>query len=101
MRLYYILKDKQVVGVNSVEDWAIFNRDNSARIVKQDEMPDGVKVSTVFLGVAHGFDYQCRPVLFETMVFGGEHSDYQERYCTWEEAEEGHKKAVKLIFEVS
>jgi hypothetical protein len=33
------------------------------------------------------------------MIFGGEHNEYQERYSTWEEAEEGHKRAVAMIGE--
>jgi hypothetical protein len=34
------------------------------------------------------------------MVFGwSEVEDYQERYCTWEEAEAGHKKVLDLVRE--
>ena len=33
------------------------------------------------------------------MIFGGIHHDYQERYSTWEEAEKGHKRALKLVKE--
>ena len=56
---------------------------------------DGVRVSTVFLGIDHNFG-EGEPLLFETMIFGGEHSDYQERYSTLEEAKQGHLKAIKL-----
>lgn len=55
-----------------------------------------VSVSTVFLGSDHGID-DNNPIIFETMIFGGEHAEYQERCCTWEEAEIMHEKAVKLI----
>jgi hypothetical protein len=34
------------------------------------------------------------------MIFGGDHDGYCERYCTWEEAEAGHQKAIELVFEV-
>jgi hypothetical protein len=54
-----------------------------------------VYVSTVFLGLDHSFG-EGPPQLFETMIFGGEHDEYQERYSTWDEAEAGHKKACKL-----
>jgi len=37
------------------------------------------------------------PLLFETMIFGGEHDDYQERYSTYEEALEGHQRAIQLV----
>jgi len=39
-------------------------------------------------------------VLFETMVFGGPMADEQQRYCTWAEAEAGHKRWVAKHFEV-
>lgn len=69
------------------------------RIVKQTHLPDNIKVSTVFLGIDHGFGSD-KPVLFETMVFGGEHDQYQDRYSTWDEAEAGHQKTIEMIFAV-
>ncbi len=65
------------------------------RIVKQEDISD-VHISTVFLGIDHNF-FGGPPVLFETMIFGGPHDEYQERYCTWEEAEAGHARAVELV----
>ncbi len=59
------------------------------------ETVNGVDVSTVFLGIDHAFG-GGPPLLFETMIFGGPHNEYQERYSTWEEAEAGHKRAVEL-----
>jgi len=56
---------------------------------------NGIKVSTVFLGLDHAFG-GGPPQLFETMIFGGEHDEYQERCSTWEQAEEMHKVACKL-----
>jgi len=57
---------------------------------------EGVSISTVFLGFDHSFG-GGEPLLFETMIFGGKHDEYQERYSTREEAIKGHKKAVKLV----
>jgi hypothetical protein len=54
-------------------------------------------VSTVFLGIDHNFG-NGPPLLFETMVFGGEYDGYCKRYSTWEEAEGGHKTACALAF---
>jgi len=54
-----------------------------------------VGVSTVFLGLDHSFG-GGRPMLFETMIFGGEHDGYQERYSTWDQAVAGHKAACAL-----
>lgn len=58
---------------------------------------DGVRVSTVFLGLDHNYG-DGPPLLFETMIFGGEHDASQWRYSTWEEAAEGHRAACELAF---
>jgi hypothetical protein len=55
-----------------------------------DETVGDVRISTVFLGLDHGFGAR-RPILFETMVFGGPLDQECERYATWDEAEEGHR----------
>jgi hypothetical protein len=55
-----------------------------------------IEVSTVMLGTDHGFGMGGPPILFETMIFGGEHDEYQERYSTRAEAESGHSKALGL-----
>jgi hypothetical protein len=46
-------------------------------------------VSTVFLALDHDFTGEGPPVLWETMIFGGEHDGYQERYTSRQEALEG------------
>lgn len=71
--------------------------DKADRQVAHDDLPNGVRVSTVFLGIDHQFG-EGPPVLFETMIFGGEHDGYQDRHCTWKEAESGHKRAVEMVF---
>ena len=61
-------------------------------------------VSTVFLSMDHGLAGRIgdgTPVLFETMVFGGEHDGYQERYHTYDEAEEGHKRICEMVDKIS
>lgn len=96
MILYYILdgKEPKPVGVSEWERWFAKNREK--RIVRKDDI-DGVRVSTVFLGIDHG-GMRGSPLLFETMIFGGPHDEYQVRYSTWDEAEEGHFKACELAF---
>jgi hypothetical protein len=58
-------------------------------------------VSTVFLGLDHGYGQHASPVLFETMVFGpADPNQYiQERYCTWDEALKGHEEIVSMLRE--
>ena len=55
-----------------------------------------VHVSTVFLGIDHAFG-EGPPVLWETMIFGGPHNDYQERYTSREDAIAGHAKALRIV----
>ncbi len=65
------------------------------RTVQKDKIGD-ITISTVFLGIDHSFDGGI-PILFETMIFGGEHDEYQMRYATWDEAVEGHGVAMALV----
>lgn len=90
----YILDGKVPVPCYDTKEWAekFGKADNS---VAKTEIGD-VIVSTVFLGLDHAF-YKDEPQLFETMVFGGSHNECQQRYATWEEAEEGHKEMCKKV----
>ncbi len=54
-----------------------------------------IYISTVFLGLDHSFG-EGPPLLFETMVFGGEHDQDQRRYSTKKDAIEGHEEIVKM-----
>jgi hypothetical protein len=99
--MYYILKDKVPVQVHDMEEWMDAFRLHDSRIVAKTDLPDDIQVSTVFLGMDHSFGDDGPPILFETMIFGGALDGYQERYSTWEEAEEGHRLALELIHEQS
>lgn len=69
--------------------------ESGGRIVGRDKLANSVLVSTVFLGIDHSF-HGGSPIIFETMIFGGEHDEMQDRYATVEAAREGHADAVKL-----
>jgi hypothetical protein len=57
-----------------------------------------VKISTVFLQLDHSWGREGEtPILFETMIFGGEHDNYMWRYTTWGEAKAGHDRIVECI----
>ena len=90
----YLLDGKKVVEVPDILDWAK-GFEKMDRVVAKTKN-DKVRVSTVFLGVDHSFRDEGPPLLFETMIFCGEHDGYQERYETWDEAAIGHVKACKL-----
>lgn len=93
----YILKGKKVKKCADLMEWARWFEKDNRRVA--DTKKKGIRVSTVFLGLNHRFG-PGEPLLFETMIFGGKHDQYQDRYCTWEEAEKGHKKACEIAFPV-
>lgn len=55
-----------------------------------------VRVSTVFMGLDHGFG-SVEPILWETMVFGGPLDGEEERYSTREDALEGHERMYRRV----
>ena len=63
---------------------------SEAKIVKQDTLPDGTFVSTVFMGV----DYRSPPRLWETIIFGGPEDGYEKRYTNRAAAVRGHAAAL-------
>jgi len=93
--MFYILEGHEPTPVDDVLAWGNFLTDIDARRVAYTEVPGGY-VSTVFIGLDHNFTSDGPPLLFETMIFGGPHTDYQQRYATWDEAEQGHAVAVAL-----
>ena len=98
---YFILdENKNAIPANAIE-WGDFFENRTNRIVKQ-EMVNDCWVSTIFMGIDHNPCYfkedVHHPHIFETMVFKGkERYDYCERYSTWQEAEDGHKKAIDWV----
>lgn len=90
-----ILDGKIVKRCDDLLAWAKWFECANRHVAKDEKK--GVRVSTVFLGLNHGFG--DAPLWFETMIFGGAHDQFQERYSTWEEAESGHARAKKLAFE--
>lgn len=99
--VYYILVDKKVVEVKDVLEWAKFFG-SPDRFLKNDFFPNGVRVSTIFLGIDHNFG-DGPPLFFETMVFDinkktkysslGESID-TDRYSTYDQALAGHEAMV-------
>jgi hypothetical protein len=83
----------------SRDEWAAAmasDFDDTRRVAK-DTVGD-VEVSTVWLGLNHQYG-DGPPLIFETMVFGGELDGEQWRDATEAEAYETHKHAVGLVRE--
>jgi hypothetical protein len=92
----YILVDGEPQACDDLMTWGQwFETHRTERILQQDHIGD-VKVSTVFLGLDHSFG-EGPPLLWETMIFGGVHDSYTDRYSTAAEALEGHRVALALV----
>ncbi len=89
---YYILKDKEVVETKDVLE-AARHFASLDRILKQEHVGP-YWISTVFLGFDHSF-VSGKPVLFESMVFKQDKSVGMDRYETYGEAMEGHRRLVE------
>ncbi len=83
-------------GVREWAEWMEAAKESGAFRVAEDDLGE-VKVSTVFLGLNHGL-IDRTPILWETMIFGGEHDGWLERYATKAEAIVGHEQALALVW---
>lgn len=73
--------------------WVDLSNDLAYCNVRMTAVNDEVSVSTIWLGLDHGFG-SSTPVIFETMVFGGPLDQQMERYSTLIAAEAGHERWV-------
>lgn len=99
--ILFVLRNRQAVPAQDKGEWS--QEMTGPRHVSRSGavLKDGTRiiVSTVFLGVA--FDYRgSDPLLFETMIFGGEFDQRCTRYTTWEEAENGHLEIVARLVDL-
>ena len=105
--------EHNVVETDDILEFGQFFEQTEKRIVAKTQI-SGLLVSTVFLGINHGFGWTVRPLWFETMIFGDDDrtippdaeqllSRWREaqewRYATWDEALSGHASAVTMIRE--
>lgn len=101
MSKHWILDERgKPVPEEDLAKWASWFGKSPDRVVKQ-EMVGESRVSTVFLGIDHSFNPLAQePVLWETMVFGGELDQEQER-CSGNraEAEAMHEEMVRRVKE--
>lgn len=82
--------------------WALWLEHSSrrtgkdCRILARDYVGE-IRIATDFLGLDFGALDGTPPLLWETMVFGGEYNYHQRRYTTRAEALAGHAEAVVLV----
>lgn len=102
MQYYLLDKDKKPYPVSLEESYKLY--ENMDMKITQQDMVGDIKVSTVFLGMDHSLPFDAdgnpiedpTPLFWETMIFGGEHDGYQERYTSYEDALAGHQRALDL-----
>lgn len=82
----------------SHDQWGRLRQDDPEyfRVAVSDVAPPSVHVSTVWLGLNHQYG-AGPPLIFETMIFGGQHDQWCMRYSTEAEAKEGHARVVAAI----
>ncbi len=95
MDKYRLDEDRNPILETNLFAWAQWYEYADRRVAFTDV--NDVEISTVFLGLDHNHLGQGPPLLFETMIFGGEHDGWMDRYTTWEEAEAGHNEAVSMV----
>lgn len=93
MNLYY---DRSGAPIRLMR-WATLMEDKRYREVAFTQSEDAA-VSTVWLGLDHRIFGEGPPLIFETMVFGGEHNGACERYATLHEARLGHARICQEVF---
>lgn len=95
MRLYVLEGHEPVQTINFVY-WAM-RRDKDYRVALTSSI-SGIEISTVFLGMEHNWRKDgSPPLLFETMIFGGEHDGDLLRSATWDEAVRIHEEMCALV----
>ena len=92
---YFTLEDGEPVPAPDLIAWAEWF-ETADRDIAKTTIGD-VLVSTVFLGLDHSFGEPGPPILFETMVFGGELDQRMERYSSLEDAMLGHERWVARV----
>lgn len=99
--LQYILAEdgKTPVPQEDPMAWAMARCTQPSWRVGLDSDPEGnITVSTVFLGLDHGYGSPV-PITFETLISRNDDDDVNvmARYATWEEAAHGHKVACEAL----
>ncbi|KKM17325.1 hypothetical protein LCGC14_1676840, partial [marine sediment metagenome] len=77
MSNFYTLDKNKNVVKTSFEDFMLSGGMGSSdkRRVVETFVDDNIKVSTVFLAINHNYIYLDPPLIFETMIFGGERNE--------------------------
>lgn len=96
--MYYILENQKLKRTNDILEWGQW-MEEASRTIAISEFGN-VHISTVFLGIDHGFSFSDKeplknPIIFETMIF--DQSQFTMRYRTIGAALDGHEKILLAV----
>lgn len=96
--LYILDDDGEQIPAPDVVTWARwYETADEARQIALDTIGK-VGISTIFTAINQRFHDDGPPLLYETMIFGGDRRDC-EHYATRQEALDGHARFVRLVLE--
>jgi len=95
MSLHYILDEHGEPIACDLLTWGRWFETTNRTVYRDTRW--GVTVSTVFLGLDHGFDPSGPPVLWESMVFGGPGDQDMDRYTSKLQAVAGHNQLCARV----
>ena len=91
---YFILEGETPKPVDMMT-WAKWF-ETADRVIASDRIGK-ISISTIFLGLNHNFRENQSPLIFETMVFGGDFDGEMLRYSTFADAESGHLQILEKV----
>lgn len=101
LRMYTLDDHGRPVACADALTWAKWMQTADRHVAQDmdegDESGARTRVSTIFLGIDHGYSNDLPPLLWETMVFGGVLDRTQDRYCSLEEAIAGHQAVCARV----
>jgi hypothetical protein len=96
--MWYTLDENNKPVASSAIEYSRWMEQNPTKKALKQEYIGDIYVSTVFLGLDHSWpEDESKPLLWETMIFGGEYDQFMDRYTSVEDALEGHQKAIDLV----
>lgn len=99
--IFWLLdKDKNPYSANlkEYEKYCISNGAPNNQIKNTELKKYRTRISTIFIPVNFFNKYQKDILFFETMIFNNKKFErYQERYCTYKQACDGHRRAIRAV----
>ncbi len=92
--LYVISREGEIFATDDKTEWMHCMNDFGRRKVGDVEA-NGVRVATHFTGMDQARDGV--PLLFETQIFGGDHSGLRGLAATWADAQKIHEQVCKVL----